>query len=109
MEELMSFLRTVTVVIALSITTSFAIAAEQTVTLKVDGMTCASCPYQVQHALKNVDGVKTAQASLETHEAVVVFDDGVTQVAALIAATKNAGFPSTLKAEDINHDEKAAP
>ena len=79
-----------------------AFADEQTVTLKVSGMTCASCPYQVQSALKRVTGVKAASASLENGNAVVTFDDAVTNIAALIKATGDAGFPSAL-------DETATP
>jgi len=72
-------------------------AAEQTVILKVDGMTCQSCPYQVKSALKRVEGVIAASASLETREAEVTFDDAVTNIATLTEATTNAGFPSMLR------------
>lgn len=71
-------------------------AEQQTVKLKVDGMTCDSCPYQVKSALKRVEGVISASASLETREAEVTFDDTLTNVSALTAATTNAGFPSKL-------------
>jgi mercuric ion binding protein len=71
-------------------------AGEQSVTLKVTGMTCASCPYQVRSALKRVDGVKAATANLEQHNAVVTFDDAVANIAALTKATTNAGFPSEI-------------
>jgi mercuric ion binding protein len=74
-----------------------ALAAEQTIKLKIDGMTCQSCPYQVKRALKRVEGVISASASLETSEAEVTFDDAVTNIAALTRATTNAGFPSTLR------------
>lgn len=73
------------------------LAAEQTIKLKVEGMTCQSCPYQVKSALKRVEGVISASASLETREAEVTFDDAVTNIAALTQATTNAGFPSTLR------------
>lgn len=87
-------LLTLVVLMAMPITL---MAAEQTVILKVDGMTCQSCPYQVKSALKRVDGVITASASLGTREAEVTFDDAVTNIAALTQATANAGFPSTLR------------
>ena len=73
-----------------------ALAEERTVTLKVDGMTCASCPYQVQSALKRVDGVLVVVASMEKANAVVTFDDAVTNVTALTKAMTDAGFPSVL-------------
>ena len=73
------------------------LADQQTIKLKVDGMTCQSCPYQVKSALKQVEGVISASASLETREAEVTFDGAVTNIAALTQATTNAGFPSVLK------------
>ena len=76
--------------------TGMAIAAEKTVILKVDNMTCASCPYMVKSALKKVNGVNDTKVSLQTKLAVVKFDDSTTSIEALIAATFNAGFPSAL-------------
>jgi mercuric ion binding protein len=72
-------------------------ADQQTVKLNVEGMTCQSCPYQVKSALKRVEGVVSASASLKTREAVVIFDDAVTDIATIIQATTDAGFPSTLE------------
>jgi len=71
-----------------------ALAASRTVTLKIDGMTCASCPYIVRETLRRMPGVATAEVSFETKQAVVTFDDAKTTVAALTAATAGAGFPS---------------
>jgi mercuric ion binding protein len=71
-----------------------AYAEEQTATLKVENMTCASCPYQVKKSLTGVEGVASAEVSLETKQAVVTFDDARTNIAALTVATANAGFPS---------------
>ena len=73
---------------------SISIAGEKVVSLDVDNMTCMSCPYQVQSALKRVDGVIDAEASLDTGQAVVKFDDSVTNIMALTEATTNAGYPS---------------
>ena len=81
-------------VIAFSIATP-AHAGDQTTTLKVEGMTCASCPYQVKKSLTGVEGVKAAEVSLETKLATVTFDNAKTDVAALTAATAGAGFPSS--------------
>ena len=73
------------------------LADQQTIKLNVEGMTCQSCPYQVKSALKRVEGVVSANASLSTREAEVIFDDAVTNIATLTQATTDAGFPSTLK------------
>lgn len=72
-------------------------ADRQTVTLNVKGMTCQSCPYQVKSALKREEGVVSTNVSLDKKEAEVIFDDAVTDIAILIQATTDVGFPSTLK------------
>ena len=72
-------------------------AATQTVTLCVQGMTCAACPITVKKALSKVDGVSKIEVSLEKREAVVTFDDTKTNVRKLTQATADAGYPSDLK------------
>lgn len=72
-------------------------AALKTVTLSVPGMTCAACPIVVKKAISKVAGVKKVEVSFETREAVVTFDDARTSVQALVKATENAGYPSTVK------------
>lgn len=69
----------------------------KTVTLSVPGMTCASCPITVKTALGKVEGVEKTDVSFEKKEAVVTFDETKTKVEALTEATKNAGYPSTVK------------
>lgn len=71
-----------------------AIAAERTVTLAVDNMTCATCPYIVEQALASVPGVIRVAVSFEDRTAVVAFDDAAADPATLANATANAGFPS---------------
>ncbi len=81
----------------LAVTAAPAFAATQTVTLSVPTMTCATCPITVKKALSKVDGVIDAKVTWEPKEAVVTFDDAKTNVQALADATKNAGYPSSLK------------
>lgn len=71
-----------------------ALAAQQSVTLAVDGMTCASCPYIVKQTLAGVPGVSDVTVSFRKKTAVVIFDDNKTTTAALTAATTELGFPS---------------
>jgi periplasmic mercuric ion binding protein len=73
-----------------------ATAAERTVTLAVDGMTCTSCPYIVRTALQELPGVARAEVSYAEKTAVVTFDDARTTVAALTQATADVGFPLRL-------------
>ncbi len=71
-------------------------AATQTATLSVPGMTCATCPITLKKALNKVEGVEKIEVNLEKKEALVTFDDAKTTVEALLEATKNAGYPSTV-------------
>jgi Cu+-exporting ATPase len=45
--------------------------ATKEVTLRIDGMTCASCVARVEKALKKVPGVHAASVNLATEQAVV--------------------------------------
>jgi mercuric ion binding protein len=79
---------------AMLVASAPATAAERTVTLAVDGMTCASCPYIVRTALQEVPGVARAEVSYAEKTAVVTYDDAKTTVAAVTQATADVGFPS---------------
>ncbi len=73
-----------------------ALAAEQTATFSVPGMTCASCPFIVQSAMSSVDGVSSVEPSLESKTARVVYDDEKTTLDAIALASKNAGYVAEL-------------
>jgi periplasmic mercuric ion binding protein len=72
-------------------------AKTQTVSLNVPTMDCATCPLTIKAALLKVPGVASAKVSYKKREAVVVFDDERTDIAALKKATADAGYPSLLK------------
>jgi mercuric ion binding protein len=74
-------------------------AAPQTVVLSVPEMNCSACPITVRKALEKVAGVGRVKATLEPPEAMVTFDDAKTDVQKLMEATKQAGYPSSLKPE----------
>ena len=74
-----------------------AFAAEQTVTLAVQHMTCTLCPRTVKAGLQAVPGVTNVVVSFEDKTAVVTYDDSKAQVDALVKATTNAGYPSAPK------------
>lgn len=73
---------------------SSAVAAERTVTLAIENMTCASCPYIIRQSLLQVPGVTAVTVSYEGKTAAVTFDDSRVDVAALQEATAAVGFPS---------------
>ena len=71
-------------------------AAEKTIRLSVPGMTCASCPYIVRQSILDIEGTKTVTATMEDRSATVTFDDEVTNITKITAATANVGYPSSL-------------
>lgn len=75
-------------------------AAPRTTTLNVSNMTCATCPITVKHALTKVKGVTRAVVDFDRKQAVVSFDDARTNPAALIKATTDAGYPSSVASSD---------
>jgi mercuric ion binding protein len=63
-------------VIAISaLTSSAALAAERTVTLAVNNMYCADCPYIVKESLESVPGVAKVAVSFKDKTATVTYDD----------------------------------
>ena len=69
-------------------------AAQQSVTLSVPDMSCASCPITVKAALSKVPGVASVKSDLAKQQTTVAFDDAKTDVAAISKATAAAGYPS---------------
>jgi copper chaperone CopZ len=66
---------------------------EETVKLKVQGMSCGHCEMRVAGALKEVDGVKDASADHQAAQATVTMKAGKTaDRAKLAAAVKAAGY-----------------
>ena len=72
------------------------LADSKTVSLSVPTMYCAMCPITVRMALEQVAGVTDAAADYETLSATVTYDTGKTNLQALVDATTNAGYPSTI-------------
>ena len=91
----MRLLRVTMLLAVLASPTAF--AETKTVTLSVPGMNCDLCPLTIKKAISKVPGVASVEASYEKKQAVVTFDDSKASVEALMKATANAGYPSTLK------------
>jgi len=77
-----------------ALTSSAAFAAEKTVTLAVNNMYCAACPYIVKKSLESVPGVAKVAVSFKDKTATVTYDDSKADLKALTTATTNAGYPS---------------
>ncbi len=77
-------------------------AAEQTVTFSVPGMTCASCPFIVESAMRSVEGVIQVIADVDTRTAVVVFDDAIANAEDIAFASTAAGYVAELVSDGSN-------
>lgn len=78
------------------VTGTAASATERTTTLEVQNVSCVTCAPIVKRALTRVPGVSRVAVTegSGTATVTVTFDDARTDVAALVQATTNAGFPS---------------
>jgi mercuric ion binding protein len=85
------------ILLTLLLPASVAIAAQRTVTLTVENMTCALCPITVRTAIEHVTGVKDVQVDFETKTAIVVFDDAEATLQDIAEASRQAGYPAALK------------
>ncbi|WP_414650781.1 heavy metal translocating P-type ATPase [Ensifer sp.] len=78
-------------------------AAEDTIDLAIEGMTCASCVARIEKALRAVPGVSDASVNLATERAAVRVTRGIATAAALEEAVRAAGYD----AKPINGHESA--
>ncbi|RDL48358.1 Copper-transporting P-type ATPase [Ensifer sp. M14] len=82
-------------------------AAEESVELAIEGMTCASCVARIEKALKAVPGVTEANVNLATERASVRLTKGVVTAASLEEAVRAAGYDAKRITGDENTDEEA--
>jgi len=74
-----------------------ALAAERTITMNVENMTCAVCPVTVRTAMAAVPGVKDVKVDFANKTAVVVFDDAQATTDGIAEASRLAGFPASVR------------
>ncbi|GAA6063279.1 hypothetical protein JCM10212_004661 [Sporobolomyces blumeae] len=83
--------------------TPIAMAVEDSVILRVYGMTCGSCVSSIESALKAHPGVLKATVSLATERATIIYDPnligGPRDVVDLV---EDAGFDATLASDENN-------
>ena len=77
-------------------------------TLAIGGMTCASCVGHVEHALKDVDGVVSANVNLATERATVEYVQGVASISDMRRAVEDAGYSVVALVGD-DHEDAATP
>ncbi len=71
----------------------------QTVTMSVEGMSCGACVGHVTRALQGLDGVQSAQVSLQDKRAFVTYDPAKVQVAQMMEAIADEGYEASLHSD----------
>ena len=64
----------------------------ETITIKVGGMTCGGCVASVQRVLKQLEGVKQVNVSLEEAQANIEYDPARVNESQMRSAIEDAGF-----------------
>ena len=93
-------MRTVIIALLMSLflgVSALAAPATKTAVLDVPGMTCPLCPITVRKALERVPGVEKISVDFPARTVSVAYDTGRTNVAALLKATADSGYPATLE------------
>lgn len=85
---------------AMMLAAGSAFAAERTIVLEVENVTCALCGPIVKKTLSRLPGVSAVEVveGPGAATATVTFDDAKVTVEALYGATTNAGYPSRARA-----------
>ena len=68
------------------------LAAERSVVIRIEGMTCPLCTTAVKRSLKKLPCVKKAKVKLSKKEAKVRFDDAACRPKTILEAVKKAGY-----------------
>ncbi len=72
----------------------------KTVTLPVEGMTCASCVARVEKALKKVEGVDGVNVNFATEKVTLSFDEDVADLTKLTRVVEDAGYKLIARREE---------
>ena len=78
----------------------------KTLTLPVEGMTCASCVARVEKAIARIDGIEDLSVNLATDQVTFTFDPGRVDLETVADAVKDAGYTLHLP-EKGGRDRKA--
>jgi P-type Cu+ transporter len=79
--------------------------AENKVTLKITGMSCAACASKIERKLSKLDGVTKAAVNLATEKATVEFDSAKIKVPDLITTIVALGYGAESE-QELNGDRE---
>jgi P-type Cu+ transporter len=70
-------------------------------TLKLQGMSCASCASNIEESIRSLPGVEACNVNFGAEQASVTYNPGKTNVAAIQAAVEAAGYAAQLMQADV--------
>ncbi|WP_242392130.1 heavy-metal-associated domain-containing protein [Anaeromyxobacter oryzisoli] len=76
-----------------------AVAGSTTVSLHVEGMTCASCKIAVRTALSKLDGVRNTSVDVANKSATIEYDPRKVTLQQLVDAVNRLGYQASLPAQ----------
>lgn len=68
--------------------------------IDISGMTCSSCVYKVEKALKEVEGVSGVYVNFASEKAKINYDVNPPEKELILKAVSNAGFKASFKKEE---------
>jgi len=71
----------------------------KTLTLRVEGMTCATCAGNVDHAVKKLNGVKEVVVNIANDKMTVTFDTELLKLSQIKKAVQDVGYDVILEEE----------
>ena len=77
----------------------------KSLTLPVEGMTCASCVARVEKALKKVDGISEVNVNLATEKVTLSYDSSLVNVSKFTQVVEDAGYKLVSPAENKTSEE----
>lgn len=79
------------------------------ITLKIGGMTCATCAKTIESALKKLDGISNVNVNLGTEKVYITYNPAMTTIAETKKAIEGAGYQWLgVEGEETEDLEKAA-
>ena len=69
--------------------------------LKLRGMSCASCANNIEDAIRSVPGVEACSVNFAVEQASVTYDSGKTDIATIQAAVDEAGYSAQPMQDDV--------
>lgn len=78
---------------------------ENSVELKISGMSCAACSAKIEKKLNRTEGVKKAAVNLATEKASVLFNSSEINVSAIVKLIRDLGYAAE-RTEQVDQDKE---